>query len=196
MHWLVVRFRGERPAPMGGRSLSKASTLLLGEDRLAWALPPCQAWRVVHRPCSTWAPPATPSTGPMASVTVHTGSEGQATEHRPTPRTVTTPSRTVSLPRTLWEAPSFCKIQSLSPYRAHRERIPQRKATDRRAEQGGDVDGCRRGPWAATPMWKPLPRSPAPCKVDILTSVGLRPKGAPVDWPRASNPDRDSFWEA
>ena len=30
LHWLVVRFRGERPEPTGGSSRSKASALLLG----------------------------------------------------------------------------------------------------------------------------------------------------------------------
>lgn len=45
LHWLVVRFRGERPAPTGGRSLSKDSALLLQRGHtLTWAqshLPPC-----------------------------------------------------------------------------------------------------------------------------------------------------------
>lgn len=38
LHWLVVRFRGERPAPTGGRSRSKVPALPpLQGDRLAWA---------------------------------------------------------------------------------------------------------------------------------------------------------------
>lgn len=40
LHWLVVRFRGERPVPTGGRSLSKASALLLQEGK-----------QLARRPC-------------------------------------------------------------------------------------------------------------------------------------------------
>ena len=39
LHWLVVRFRGERLAPTGGRSLSKDSALLLQRKRTHSPLP-------------------------------------------------------------------------------------------------------------------------------------------------------------
>lgn len=72
LHWLVVRFRGERPAPTGGRSLSKDSALLLplllwgAGARLPWpraTTPPATprwAWRDWSTRClhaGTWAWP-------------------------------------------------------------------------------------------------------------------------------------------
>ena len=54
LHWLVVRFRGERPAPTGGRSLSKDSALLLLLLLLGGG-----AGARLPRPRAT-SPPATP----------------------------------------------------------------------------------------------------------------------------------------
>lgn len=152
LHWLVVRFRGVRPAPTGGRSLSKASTLLRGEDRRAWAQGqqlPAPVSGPASGPHGTRAPAAAHPHGPWPPAPF---TQVQGDSKRQEQAGAATPPRAAFPPRTPpGEDPVPVTLQGAQG------EAPQ-EATGRRAGRSSDVTGADAGggPWAGTLMGKPL----------------------------------------
>lgn len=186
MHWLVVRFRGERLLPTGGRSLSKESALLLQRrghaclcPRASHAATPRGHPRRRHpgtakRGGLHWGGGAkesrlqpirgAPGLGWSCPHTFRGTANGiRGNECRPGPG----PSEDEGHSRASRDpgedrVPShntLWKTQPLPPRGAHGERLPDRQTADRRAERAGGGRGCR----GETLGWETRRAAPASC---------------------------------